>query len=101
MKINRINTKEILDFEKELNVELEVNERPPSSGLYRYYVSFNNTEVSEGSMLIGSFGNGSTIDEALQDYCKEIETKTIVLFARSDKRREILCPKLIHTKQLL
>lgn len=101
MKFNLIDTKEIIDFEQELGMELIVNERPKSANLPRYYVSFEHIEVKEGSMLIGTSGNGETIDDALENYCKEIETKRIVLFAYdSDKRREVECPKLIHTKKL-
>lgn len=100
MKFNLIGTKEILDFEKELDLELVVNERPKSYNLPTYWVSFEYAEVMDNGMLCGAFGNGNTIDEALQDYCKEIETKRMALHACSDKRREIVCPKLIHTKML-
>ena len=67
MKINLIETKEILDVEKEIGYELKVNERPPYSELHRFSVSFEDGWVINDGMLIGSCGNGDTIDEALQD----------------------------------
>ena len=100
MKFNLIETKEILDFETTLGEELTVNERPKGMSLPKYYVSFDNAEVMQGGCLVGSFGNGNTIDEALTDYCKEIETKRMALYAYTDKRREVVCPKLVHTKLL-
>jgi len=99
MKFNLIETKEILDFEKELKIELVVNERSKTYNLPKYYVSFENAEVMENGMLCGCSGNGNTIDEALLDYCKEIETKRMALFAYTDKRYEVVCPKLVHTKK--
>jgi len=100
MKFNLIGTKEILDFEKELNLELVVNERPKSYNLPIYWVSFEYAELMEHGTLCSAFGNGNTIDEAIQDYCKEIETKRMALHAYSDERREVVCPKLTHTKLL-
>lgn len=104
MKINLIETKEILDLEKEIGYELEVNERPISSasikGLHRFYVSFKEGEVMQGGCLIGSSGNGNTIDEALQDYAKQISCTRMVFGAYTNNRKEISFPKLVHTKML-
>jgi len=100
MKFNLIETKEILDFETTLGEELTVNERPKGMNLPKYYVSFDNVEIMQGGCLVGTHGNGNTIDEALTDYCKGIETKRMALYAYTDKRREVVCPKLVHTKLL-
>ena len=104
MKINLIETKEILDLEKEIGYELEANERPISSasrvGLHRFYVSFKEGEVMQGGCLIGSSGNGNTIDEALQDYAKQISCTRMVFGAYTNNRKEISFPKLVHTKVL-
>ena len=104
MKFNLISEKEITDFEKELGVELVINERPfhlgSPSGLSRYYARFENSEVMQGSCLIGKYGNGNTIDEALKDYCKEVSNSLVAFNAFSQKRIEVRFPKLIHTKLL-
>lgn len=100
MKFNLIETKEILDLENEIGFELVVNERPKSDTVSKYYVSFEGGEVMEGGCLIGSHGNGSTIDEAIKDYCRQVETKRMAFGAYTDNRKEVVLPKLVHTKLL-
>ncbi len=100
MKMILIKEKEILDFEKEIEVELELKERAETLNLPRYYVSFPGCEVIEGRFLYGNIGNGETMDEALADYAKQLSNKTIVFNAYTNEREEIECPKLKHTKLL-
>ena len=104
MKFNLIETKEILDLEKEIGYELEVNERPVSAasavGTQRFYVYFKEGEVMQGGCLIGSYGNGNTIDEALKDYAKQISCTRMAFGAYTPNRKEISFPKLVHTKML-
>jgi len=98
MKINLINTKEILDFEQEIGYELEVNERANPKELPRFYVSFKKGEIMEGGCLVSAMGNGDTIDEALKDYCIQISNRRLAFNAYTPERKEIQFPKLIHTK---
>ena len=100
MKFNLIETKEILDLEKEIGFDLVVNERPKDVRIPQYYVSFESSEVMEGGCLISSCGNGNTIDDAIKDYCREIETKRMAFGAYTDNRKEVVIPKLVHTKLL-
>ena len=100
MKINLITEKEITDFEREIGHEIVVNERPHSYNLPRYYAKFENCEVKEDCCLIGTYGNGSTIDEALSNYCNEVSNKRMVFNSHTSKRQEIVFPKLVHTKLL-
>jgi len=100
MKFNLISTKEILDFEKEIGIEIVVNERKEYSKGCKYYVKFEHSEIMEGGSLIGSYGNGDTIDEALENYCKEIQNKRMAFNAYTPNRREVVCPKFTHTKRL-
>ena len=100
MKFNLIETKEILDLEKEIGFELVVNERHKSTTASRYYVNFEGGEVMEGGCLVGSCGDGNTIDEAIIDYCQQVETKRMAFGAYTDNRKEIVLPKLVHTKLL-
>lgn len=98
MKLFLIKEKEILDFEEEISVEIIVRERPKPYSK-KFYAQFHDTEVLEGNILSSKFGDGDTIDEAILDYCKEIEGKTLVISARTKNRIEIKCPtKLVHTK---
>lgn len=104
MKINLIKSKEILEFEKEIGYELEVNERPQkyiSENLVkRFYVSFKNGEVMYGGCLCGYTGNGNTIDEALSDYANQISSTRMAFDAYTPKRKVIDIPKLVHTQLL-
>lgn len=100
MKFNLIETKEILDLEKEIGFELVVNERPKSDTVSKYYVAFEGGEVMQGGCLLGSFGNGNTIDEAIRNYCLEVETKRMAFGGYTDDRKEVVIPKLVHTKLL-
>lgn len=104
MKLNLIATKEILDFEKEINYELVANERAIHAGsparLSKYYVCFENAGVIEGGCLAGKYGNGSTIDEAIKDYCREVSNCRVAFGAYTKDRKEIQFPKLVHTKLL-
>lgn len=95
---------EILDFEKQHNLELTVRERDPEAkDLQRYYASFDNAEIKVGiGCLLGGSGDGNTITEAIKDYCTRISNKTLIIDAMSStSRREIKVPELQHTRLTL
>lgn len=107
MKINRLDPEvEILDFEKQMSFELEANERQRNGycedrQLDRWWVYFKHGEIKNGCLLEGAYGNGSSIDAALKDYCKIISCRKMVFNATSPQERyETTMPKLIHTKLL-
>ena len=104
MKLNLITTKEILDFENEIGYELVVNERAIHAGrptrLSKYYVQFEKAEVMEGGCLVGKYGNGNTIDEAIKGYCREVSNCRVAFGAYTTERKEVQFPKLVHTKLL-
>ena len=98
MKLNLIETKEILDLEQEIGYELEVNERLIHLGLPQFYVHFKQGESMEGGCLVFHSGNGNTVDEALSDYCKQISCRRMAFGAYTPDRKEIQFPKLKHSK---
>lgn len=100
MKFYLLKEKEITEFEKEIGYELSVCERPLSMRLPKYYVYFLDGESSEGGCLITYSGNGNTVDEALIDYCKKVSSRRMVFNSYTTDRKEIVFPKLIHTKFL-
>lgn len=104
MKLNLITCKEITDYESEIGVELVVTERAINSesrkGLYRYYALFEDTAIMDSSCLLYAHGNGNTIDEAIKDYCYRISNKKVAVNAFTPSRRNLIIPKLIHTKLL-
>ena len=100
MKINEIETVELLEYEKRMPTELVINERRDEE-LDRYYVSFENCDMEGDGVLIGAIGNGDTMDQALKNYCERIELETIIFFALDKtKRTSYQVPRLIHTKLL-
>lgn len=100
MKLNLIETKEILDLEQEIGYELEVNERPANFGSPRFWAHFEQGESMEGGCLVGHSGNGNTVDEALRDYCRIISGKKMAFGAYTPERKEIQFPILKHTRLL-
>lgn len=88
-------------FAEQHKLTMEVHERNPrdfGSGwkeCIRYYTQFKNCEIKDGSFLSGTFGNGSTPAEAIDDYAKEISGKRIVLNAYRKDRTEIDVPLLL------
>jgi hypothetical protein len=104
MKINLIETKEILDLEKLIQHKLILNERNINqirySGLKKYYVYFEKSEIMKDNKLWISSGNGNTIDEALIDYANRISLKKIVFNVGLPNQEEIILPKIVHTKLL-
>jgi hypothetical protein len=61
----------------------------------RFSAQFESCEVSSGSMLEGTYGDGKTPQEAIADYAKQIIGKRLVFYAMSDTRRqEYVVPSL-------
>lgn len=67
----------------------------PKDEQSKYYAYFKNSEVRKGIMLSGSYGNGSTEDEAIRNYAKEISGKCLVIDAYKTERRDINVPHLV------
>lgn len=52
-------------------------------------VHFQDAEIKDGSFLVGAFGSGTTLEEACEDYIRQISGKTIVLHAYTNSRKEV------------
>lgn len=52
-------------------------------------VCFEYGYIKDGDFLIGSFGRGKTLEEAIADYCRQISGKTLV-FDYPDGKRETI-----------
>ncbi len=85
----------IEEFADSHHLTMVVRERRlPVGNPSRYYASFEAAEVKGDGVLIGTYGNGSTPEEAIANYANEITLKTLVLDAMNDDRREIPVPRL-------
>jgi len=104
MKLYLIETKEILDFEKEIGYELEVHERKykywADDPKNRYYACFQGAELVQNGMLIGKQGNGDSIDSAIKDYCVKVSGGTIVFYAGTPNQKQIKFPRLVHAQSV-
>lgn len=59
----------------------------------RFTCSFEDSEVMDGNLLRGTYGNGDSIDFAISDYTRQIRGKTIVFNAMRDNRKEYQVPQ--------
>ena len=104
MKFKTIEKIEITDYEKQIGHELVVTERPislmQSCRVSKYHVCFEGGEVMENGMLVGVFGDGNTVDQALDDYCNQISGKRMAFNAMTPYRINIDIPHLVHKKLL-
>jgi len=106
MKIIYLDKTDILEFEKQHNLELIIYERASSTitklNTSRFYCCFKGSEIKESTFLTGACGNGNTLEETIRDYCYQISGKTIVLNAMSDTNRiEIQVPELTYSRELI
>ena len=53
-------------------------------------VSFDRAEVKEGIFLASPFGSGATLEEACEDYIRQISGKTTVFHAYTNSRKEVV-----------
>lgn len=101
--VEKIPRVRIAKFAKEHDLTMCVFERRPGDAVLlngesfediRFFAHFEDCEVKDGSVLIGTFGNGRTEKAAIAAYAKEISNKRLVVGAYSPKRREIESPYL-------
>lgn len=90
----------IEEFAERENLEMEVRERPlPKGDPMRYHASFWHTAVMDRCFLVGEYGNGSTPEEAIQNYAKKISLKRVAFGALGSylglERRDINVPRLV------
>lgn len=98
MKIIRedIPSMTIEQFADAHNLVMQVNERRlPVGDPARYYARFKQCEIGDSGVLIGEYGDGSTPEEAIDNYADAISLKHIVIGAYTQERREIDAPRLL------
>lgn len=93
--IEKIPTLTLAEFADRNGLVMEVVERRrPIGDPSRYYAHFQRVEVREVCLLRGTYGDGSTPEEAIANYAPEISLKIIVVDARMPSRKEIESPRL-------
>lgn len=89
-------------FAERHDLTMELTERPleawegPKAAMDRWMARFQDTDVVDGSLLVGTCGNGPTQTEAMNDYAKKISGKKIAVdpFEQNGLRRDIWVPRL-------
>lgn len=82
------------DYCDAINATLVVT-RYPNQG-ERWSAKLEHAEVKEEGVLVGTYGNGKTADDAVRDYIKQIQGKTLVFCAYTARRRELTVPTIFH-----
>lgn len=98
MKIERalVKRESLESFADTHNLTLSITEREkPDCYRLRYYVDFKHAEIKRDGCLISLTGNGTTEDEAIEDYMKQISGELLIVHAYDkSKRKEIQVPFL-------
>ena len=96
--IEKIPEVTIEEFAETNDLEMVVKERElPEGDPARFYASFKHCDVKGDGVLIVSFGNGATPEEAIANYGREIHLKTLVFKdCFQGLRREIRPVRIRH-----
>lgn len=97
IEIHPQETMTLEEFSKKHDLTMAVYERDLSvaHNLKKYFCYFKHVEIKEGPILKSPSGNGNTINEAIEDYCKELSKKNIVIHATDSKHRTLLTTPII------
>lgn len=60
-----------------------------------YYASFRDIEVKDGGFLISTYGDGSTPQQAIRNYAKELSERTLIRDSMGTNRAVIKAPVLV------
>ena len=106
MKIERhlVPRMTIGEFARANDLTMVVRERNPRDMedfrcTYRFYARFKDSDLKEGPILSGEYGNGHSEEEAIRNYAALISGRLLVINAYSHagaSRREIRVPILIR-----
>ena len=80
-------------FAEQHDLTIIIRERPEflwNNG--RFTASFEGADEKGDGVLIGTYGNGNSHEEAIRDYAKKISSKTLVFGAYTPDRKEIRVP---------
>ena len=94
--VNKIKEGTLEEFADEYDLEMVVKERSnPSDPSKKFYAKFPRCEILKRSLLIGKFGDGETVEDAIRDYAKQISEELLVKNAHTKERQEIRVWRLV------
>jgi hypothetical protein len=85
----------IEDFADENGLVMQIRERPQSLQCHgRFIASFKDCEEKGDGVLIGTYGNGQSEWQAIEDYARKISGKVLAHQPSNKKRRDLRVPIL-------
>lgn len=85
----------IEEFAEKHNLTMQITERnAKENDPARYYARFKRSDIKGDGVLIGSYGDGATPEDAIRDYARTINLKTLVIDGNTDTHREIKVPRI-------
>jgi hypothetical protein len=85
----------IEDFAVIIQVPLRIRQRI-NKDIPPWLCSFERGEIKQGCMLSGIYGDGSTPDEAIRDYARQVKGQILIVGAATQNRREYFVPESIE-----
>jgi hypothetical protein len=95
VQFNKAEDYNLSQFMEKYSLTLDINERERiyiKDNEYhsdRYYASFAYCETKNGVCLVGTYSNGATPVEAVEDYIKKLKGKLLIFKAMDENRKEI------------
>ena len=77
------------ELAKTYGFKLSVKYRGEEDPAMRFYASFDRVDTKQGSMLVGTYGNGKTALAAIKDYATQISNVILVIDPFTSERQEI------------
>lgn len=97
IEIHPQETMTLEEFSKKHDLTMAVYERDitVANPLKKYFCYFKHVEIKDGPILKSTSGNGNTVNEAIEDYCKELSKKRIVIRASDSEHRTVFFTPVI------
>ena len=89
MEIRRLPRQSIESFASMNDLTMNVHERREKT-LPKWFCYFSEVEVKRNSVLSMECGEGATIKEAIEDYCKNLSFKHVICRATDPEMRKAI-----------
>lgn len=105
IKMLAIDRQSLSEFADAHELTMEIHQRTPSdmgsrwNPNCRFYAHFENCEIKEDGTLVSTFGDGTSPDEAMTAFAKQISRKRLVFNAGRYDRFEVYAPILYHVPE--
>lgn len=83
----------IFVFADLINCNIEFRRYANQDG--RWYVAFEDSEISEPGILVSRYGTGKSMIDALENYVQQIKGQTLVLNSGTDRRQQYTVPEYL------